>query len=293
MIREDAVRKERISGETGQILVATDVASRGLDLPNVDLVVQFGLPRIAGKEGTINPELYAHRTGRTGRFKAHPQEKNNWRPPSNRYQTSNAIALFDPAEGEGRLINSLVDEVRDDLGVKIKPMAIPSSAKVVDAAYTRLSLDVIAKKATESPLAGYFKDRLYSDDRLDTSDTEELLDRLAQAMVLLSKLDPSTSSLVPGSSLLNGDPTMTTLRIYANKSNSEGPLTPPAVTSFCKARGSGKLGRVVVCSDGSAIFDLPKKRANRLLETIREENKKKGGDGLEYELEIPSSLPEM
>ncbi|OEU14573.1 DEAD-domain-containing protein, partial [Fragilariopsis cylindrus CCMP1102] len=53
--------------QVGQILVATDVASRGLDLPNVDLVVQYGLPKIAGKDGTISPELYAHRTGRTGR----------------------------------------------------------------------------------------------------------------------------------------------------------------------------------------------------------------------------------
>ena len=296
MIREDASRKQQDSlGDTGQILVATDVASRGLDLPNVDLVVQFGLPRIAGKEGTINPELYAHRTGRTGRFQNSSQgsNDNNWRAPSNRYQTSNAVALYDPAAGEGRLVQTLVEEVKEDLGVVMKPMAIPSSSSVVDAAYTRLSSDLIGDEiATASPsnLAEYFRTRMESDDRIDTSDPQELLDRLASAMVALSKLDPSTSPFVPTSSLLNGDHSATTVRLYS-KSASDEPLKPPAVTSFCKPRGSGKLGRVVICGDGSAVFDLPKKRAKRLLKAIQEEEEKTGDGGMEYNLEIPSSLP--
>ncbi len=290
MIRDDAVRNDGTSGASGQILVATDVASRGLDLPNVDLVVQFGLPRIAGKEGTINPELYAHRTGRTGRFRANPQESHGWRPPSNHYQTSNAVVLYDPAEGEGRLINSLVEEVKGDLGVTMQAMAIPSSARVVDAAYTRLSSEFIGETTKPSHLADYFRDRLESDDRIDTSDPEELLVRLTQAMVRLSKLDPNTSPLVPTSSLLNGDLAMTTLRLYPIRGE---PLNPPLVTNFCKARGSGKLGRVVSCGDGSAVFDLPKKRAKRLLAAIQEEEAKTEGEGLEYGLEIPSSLPNI
>ncbi len=42
-----------------KVLVATDVAARGLDIPEVDLVVQYHLPQ--------DPESYVHRSGRTGR----------------------------------------------------------------------------------------------------------------------------------------------------------------------------------------------------------------------------------
>jgi len=41
------------------VLVATDVAARGLDIPNVELIVQIGLPN--------GLESYLHRSGRTGR----------------------------------------------------------------------------------------------------------------------------------------------------------------------------------------------------------------------------------
>lgn len=42
-----------------KVLVATDISARGIDIPNVDIVVNYDLPE--------QPENYVHRVGRTGR----------------------------------------------------------------------------------------------------------------------------------------------------------------------------------------------------------------------------------
>jgi ATP-dependent RNA helicase DeaD len=56
-------QRERVMGKFREgridILVATDVAARGIDVPAVDLVVNFDVPQ--------DPEYYIHRIGRTGR----------------------------------------------------------------------------------------------------------------------------------------------------------------------------------------------------------------------------------
>ena len=50
---------ERLRDGRLDVLVATDVAARGLDVERVDLVVNFDAPG--------EPEAYVHRIGRTGR----------------------------------------------------------------------------------------------------------------------------------------------------------------------------------------------------------------------------------
>jgi ATP-dependent RNA helicase DeaD len=55
--RERALKAFR-DGRT-DVLIATDVAARGLDVPDVSLVVNFDIPP--------DPEYYVHRIGRTGR----------------------------------------------------------------------------------------------------------------------------------------------------------------------------------------------------------------------------------
>ncbi|MBC7396567.1 MAG: ATP-dependent RNA helicase DbpA [Bdellovibrionales bacterium] len=49
----------RFRNRSVRVLIATDVAARGLDVSDLDLVINFDLPK--------DPEIYTHRIGRTGR----------------------------------------------------------------------------------------------------------------------------------------------------------------------------------------------------------------------------------
>jgi superfamily II DNA/RNA helicase len=55
--RETRLKAFRTSAQ-GSVLVATDVASRGLDIDDVDVVIQLGCRHV---------DSFVHRSGRTGR----------------------------------------------------------------------------------------------------------------------------------------------------------------------------------------------------------------------------------
>lgn len=59
--REDAIY--RFSNGSANVLVGTDLASRGLDIPEVENIVHYHLP--------VGKEEYIHRVGRTGRWKSY------------------------------------------------------------------------------------------------------------------------------------------------------------------------------------------------------------------------------
>ncbi|PRW21064.1 glutamate--cysteine chloroplastic isoform A [Chlorella sorokiniana] len=87
------------------VLVATDVAARGLDIPDVDLVVHYELPQ--------DPESFLHRSGRTGRAG----------------KSGTAIAMFQPKE-----IGYFKRILRETETEGVKLISAPSPTEVIEAA---------------------------------------------------------------------------------------------------------------------------------------------------------------
>jgi ATP-dependent RNA helicase DeaD len=97
-LREKVLRAFR-EGRT-EVLVATDVAARGLDVPEVELVINFDIPP--------DPEYYVHRIGRTARAG----------------QRGEAITFVNPREmRELKLIERVT-------GARIRHAELPTAAEV-------------------------------------------------------------------------------------------------------------------------------------------------------------------
>lgn len=89
---------ERFKRGQTHVLVATDVAARGLDVEGISHVVNYDLPH--------DPESYVHRIGRTGRAGA----------------VGLAITFYDPSErGQIRLIEKLTQQSLLPAGVERRP----------------------------------------------------------------------------------------------------------------------------------------------------------------------------
>ena len=91
---------ERLKNGTVDVLVATDVAARGLDVDRITLVVNYDIP--------FDSEAYVHRIGRTGRAG----------------RTGDAILFITPRER--RFLSGLERAV----GRPIEPMEIPNNATI-------------------------------------------------------------------------------------------------------------------------------------------------------------------
>ncbi|HEY1421053.1 MAG TPA: DEAD/DEAH box helicase [Candidatus Dormibacteraeota bacterium] len=104
---------ERFRGGHTQLLVGTDVAARGLDIPDVTHIINYDLPTDA--------ESYVHRIGRTGRAG----------------QSGEALTLVTP--GERRQL-SLIEH---GIHRKIQPLRLPTDAQIAERRRTAFRDEVL------------------------------------------------------------------------------------------------------------------------------------------------------
>mmetsp|Transcript_29003 Transcript_29003/g.84672 ORF Transcript_29003/g.84672 Transcript_29003/m.84672 type:complete len:648 (-) Transcript_29003:30-1973(-) len=233
-----AALRESTEAVGRQVLVATDVASRGLDVSEVDLVLQFGLPRKSGREGTFDDELYTHRAGRAGRVGGDPA------------RGADAVVLYDPSSGEG----SLLAPMSEAAGILLSAERAPAPPQVMRAALHHATERVQSLK--NDPVVDHFKTLLSSPDAPIMPP-----DALARALAALS----GVQSLSTLRSHLTADPNERTIRIRYNATEAAS-LSPSEVVRVCKSLGSGKIPRVFPQPDGCVLFDLSIRKAEKLVE---------------------------
>ena len=141
---------ERLRAGTLDVLVATDVAARGLDVDRIGLVVNFDVPREA--------EAYVHRIGRTGRAGRHgeavtfltPKEKRKLRQIERLTGTRlEEITLPSPADVSSHRAGKLLERAaaRHERG------RLAMYTELVSAKATELDIDETALAATLLALA--------------------------------------------------------------------------------------------------------------------------------------------
>jgi ATP-dependent RNA helicase DeaD len=116
-LREQVI--ERLKGGSLDIVVATDVAARGIDVPRISHVINYDVP--------YDTEAYVHRIGRTGRAG----------------RSGNAILFVAPREM--RMLKAIEAATRQ----KIEPIALPSRGEVAErrvAQFKQQILDVLAEE---------------------------------------------------------------------------------------------------------------------------------------------------
>jgi ATP-dependent RNA helicase DeaD len=142
---------ERLRDGRLDILVATDVAARGLDVKRVTHVINFDIP--------YDTESYVHRIGRTGRAGA-PGE-----------------AILFVAPRERRLLHS----IEKATGGRIEPMAMPS-VQDINSKRTERFKQQVRELIAKQDLAVYYRlvSELEQEDEMDALQIAAALARLAQ-----------------------------------------------------------------------------------------------------------------
>ena len=110
----------RLKNKIVDIVVATEIAARGLDVERIDLVVNYDIP--------TDPESYVHRVGRTGRAG----------------RTGKAITFVTPRE------RGLLNAIERIINTKLHPLPIPSLKQLHEKRLSNLNKDIIEKLTNEN-----------------------------------------------------------------------------------------------------------------------------------------------
>ncbi|XP_052148037.1 DEAD-box ATP-dependent RNA helicase 3, chloroplastic isoform X2 [Oryza glaberrima] len=210
------------------VLVATDVAARGLDIPNVDLIIHYELPN--------DPETFVHRSGRTGRAG----------------KAGTAILMF--TNSQRRTVRSL----ERDVGCRFDFISPPAIEDVLESSAEHV---IATLRGVHTESIQYF---IPAAERLQ----EELgPNALASALAHLSGFSqpPSSRSLI---SHEQGWVTLQLTRDPGYGRGFFSPRSVTGFLSDVSSAAADEVGKIFLTADEKvqgAVFDLPEEIARDLL----------------------------
>mmetsp|Transcript_19272 Transcript_19272/g.41419 ORF Transcript_19272/g.41419 Transcript_19272/m.41419 type:complete len:795 (-) Transcript_19272:102-2486(-) len=218
------------------VLVATDVAARGIDIQDVDLVIQFDPPR--------DVDTYVHRSGRTGRAG----------------NKGTSVLMFNPQQARD------IVRIERDLGhgFKFDLVGPPSTESALKAAAKTSS---IASSLVPDETAAYFKEA--AAELLEECENPE--DVVARCLAAISR----RAADVQSRSLLTGELGFATVEMTNSQGRNVGPgdvmYTVSKLSRMSQKTGDlvfdSDVGKIKVNTDsGSAVFDMGVLDAKRLVE---------------------------
>ncbi|CAN0897465.1 DEAD-box ATP-dependent RNA helicase 3, chloroplastic [Linum grandiflorum] len=210
------------------VLVATDVASRGLDIPNVDLVIHYELPN--------DSETFVHRSGRTGRAG----------------KQGTAILLF--SSSQRRTVRSL----ERDVGCKFEFVTPPAIEEILESSAEQV---IATLRGVHPESAEYFMDTAQK--LLEEQGTNALASALAHLSGFTQP--PSSRSLINHE---QGCVTLQLTRDPNNARGYLSPRSVTGFLSDVYPTAADEVGKVYIIADEKvqgAVFDLPEEIAKELL----------------------------
>eukprot|EP01082_Thalassiosira_pseudonana_P012950 g12155.t1.1.5e17418b g12155 g12155.t1 contig6:1331492-1334159(+) len=219
------------------VLVATDVAARGIDIKDVDLVIQFEPPR--------DVDTYVHRSGRTGRAGA----------------SGISVLLFQ--QNQARDIVRIEKSLGH--GFKFELLGPPSTEAALNAA---AKTSALACRGVADETAAHFKDAAVS--LLASSGSPE--DVVARCLAAIARRTVQVNSR----SLLTGEEGYATVEMTNSKGRPVSPgdvmFTVSKLSRMSQKDGGelqfdGEIGKIQTnFESGNAVFDMGVEDAKRLVE---------------------------
>ncbi|CAH2044477.1 unnamed protein product, partial [Thlaspi arvense] len=211
------------------VLVATDVASRGLDIPNVDLVIHYELPN--------DPETFVHRSGRTGRA------------------GKEGSAILMHSNSQKRTVRSL----ERDVGCRFEFISPPTVGDLLEASADQLVATLNGVHPESIKFFSATAQKLFE---------EKGTDALAAALAHLSGFSqpPSSRSLL---SHEQGWVTLQLIRDPTNSRGFLSARSVTGFLSDVYRPAADQVGKIFLIADDrvqGAVFDLPEDIAKELLE---------------------------